>query len=162
MTEDYADSEWLNDGLSLALFLTVGSTGSLEPLKKFFSAERAYGLGSFSMGIEEMKQTASLASNSSLGLEAQTRVLEMSERLSSPTFLIKDIDDFVQNHPNHFAVADLLLLKFRLMRKTKASPDAIVNLLKDFRDRFPGDIRARRVGILIQEFFKDKGKDTKK
>ncbi|MFZ2956488.1 MAG: tetratricopeptide repeat protein [Candidatus Ozemobacteraceae bacterium] len=155
LTADCPESMWLNDGLRLALFLTMNSTGSLDPLNRFLAAERAAMLGSTSAAIASFTDLAITASSSGLGLEAASRVLLLSEGVGSDAVpLIASIDAFIGAHPAHYAVADLLLRKLSLLQQRDTEKTVVSDLLKDFLDRFPGDLRARRVSLLMEALMK--------
>lgn len=154
LTEQHPDSLWLNDGLELALFLTMNSIGSLEPVTKFLAAERLAAAGSLTAALSELEQLETVASSTPLGLEAKARRLLLSESVATAATLLPLVDAFVGFHPNHHAVPDLLLLKWHLLKQQGAGRDAISDLLKDFLDRFPGDLRARRISLAMEELMK--------
>jgi len=161
LTATFPESLWMNDGLQLALLLTMGSIGDLDPLKKFFSAERAFQIGNATEAIDLMKGIAAVASGSFLGLDAKGRALLMAERVVEPKALKKEAEDFVNFHPAHWLAPDLLLLKIRLMNRTGDPAEALADSFKDFIDRFPGDLRSRRAHLSLAELMKAKIKAEK-
>ncbi len=148
--DEYPSSFWINDALALALEITMGSIGNMEALGKLLGAERAAGVGSYSAALELYDQVRQLASGTSLAPEAEARHILLSERTASPTGLISRIDTFRKTNPAHLAGADLLLLKYRLQKRLNISIDIGQQTLREFLDRYPGDLRGRRVSRLLQ------------
>lgn len=149
MTGSFPESLWMNDGLNLALTVTMGSVGDFEPLQKYLAAERASLVGSPAAALALLQEVARVASESALGLDAQGQALLQAERTADPAALQKEIDTFVRFHPNHWLGPDLWLAGWRLMRRNGATPEAIADHLKAFTDRFPGDLRSRRVKLAL-------------
>ncbi|HNW35345.1 MAG TPA: tetratricopeptide repeat protein, partial [Candidatus Ozemobacteraceae bacterium] len=58
LTEEYPESLWMDDGLRLALLLTMGSTGSMDGLKTLFEADRLALTGSTSAAIGALEGLA--------------------------------------------------------------------------------------------------------
>ncbi|MBF0546864.1 MAG: tetratricopeptide repeat protein [Candidatus Riflebacteria bacterium] len=156
LTDKNPDSLWLNDGLNLALVLTAFSNPSLGLLKSYLDGERAASVGSFSEAIKDFELVASAASGTPLMSEALSRKLIVSEKTASPPTLLLDTKEFISKNPAHHSIPDLLLMEWRLMRKLNYDEATICDILKDFLDRFPGDLRARVVSANIEEIMKRK------
>jgi hypothetical protein len=73
---------------------------------------------------------------------------------TSPADLVNEIDGFLSEEPAHWRGPDLMMLKWRLLRQTKASREVQVDLLKEFVDRFPGDLRSRQARLMIARLMK--------
>jgi tetratricopeptide (TPR) repeat protein len=160
ITTDHPDSMWLNDALSLGLFLTMGSAGSMDPLIRYMEAERAAVVGSGAQALELMQAAVLLASGTSFQKDAQARVFLLSERVSTSTAdLLAQTDTWIGKNPAHPFVADLLLMKLRILQRETPPPEpVIIELLKDFSERFPGDLRSRKAAQTLQEIIRTKGK----
>ncbi|HNV70133.1 MAG TPA: tetratricopeptide repeat protein, partial [Candidatus Ozemobacteraceae bacterium] len=148
--DEFPSSTWVNDALALALEITMGSIGTMEALGKLFGAERAVAVGSFPAALDLYEQVRVLASGTSLSQEAEARHILLSERTASPAALIARIDAFRKANPAQLTGADLLLLKHRLQRRMNSSADERQQTLREFLDRYPGDLRGRRVTRLLQ------------
>lgn len=156
LTLEEPGSFWVNDGLNLALVLTMGSMGSLDHLKNYMQAERNFATGSVALAVDQMRKISELASGTPLDLDARAQLLLMSEKIEDPASLSKPLDLFIRKNPNHWTIPDLMMLQWRLMRRMHSDSGAIVDLLKDFTDRFPGDLRCRRVKSEIANIVKGK------
>ncbi len=163
ITDELPGSIWMNDGLGLALLITMGSTGNMDALGSYLRAERLNTIGSITASLAEMNRTIGLASGTPLEKDAIARSILISERLSKglgsdSEDLIGSASRFVDDQPAHWAVPDLLLLKARLMKRTGSTIDQQADALKEFADRFPGDLRSRRAKLMISELMKRKNR----
>ncbi|MBF0408711.1 MAG: tetratricopeptide repeat protein [Candidatus Riflebacteria bacterium] len=156
LTDEYSDSMWLNDGLSLALFITAHSGSSLDTVKLYFDAERASLCGMATEAVKIFAQVASMASGTLLAPESTAGSLIAGQKISPPDKLLKDIQDFVALNPAHHRVPDLILLQVKLMKKLDAKPDEIADKFKEFLDKAPGDLRVRKVSAEIESLMKNK------
>jgi len=149
LTDEYPESLWMDDGLRLALLLTMGSTGSMDSLKTLFEADRLALTGRVSAAITALEGLAVTASGTPLALDATAKALLLSETASDAAQLQQKLESFVSRHPAHWTVPDLMMLQWRLMRRSGTPPATEVELLKQFVDRFPGDLRCRRARLAI-------------
>lgn len=154
LTEEYPESLWMDDGLRLALQLTMGSTGSLDGLKVIFEADRLALTGRASEAVPALEGLAATASGTPLALDASAKALLFSETASDSAVLIQKLGSFVARHPAHWAVPDIMMLQWRLMKRSKTPPTSEVELLKEFVDRFPGDLRCRRARLAIADLLR--------
>ncbi|HNW34091.1 MAG TPA: hypothetical protein PKM25_04115, partial [Candidatus Ozemobacteraceae bacterium] len=97
---------------------------------------------------------AGTASGTPLALDAAAKALLLSENASDAAQLQLKLDSFITRHPAHWAVPDLMMLQWRLMRRSGTPPTAEVELLKQFVDRFPGDLRCRRARLAIADLLR--------
>ncbi|HEY9071398.1 MAG TPA: tetratricopeptide repeat protein [Candidatus Ozemobacteraceae bacterium] len=156
ITEEYPESLWMDDGLRLALQLTMGSAGSLDHLKTYLEAERLAMIGSLSAAVSALENLSTNASGTPLALDAEATALLYAETTTDPARLAQQIETFIARHPAHGSVPDLMMLQWRLLRKTNAPAASEVELLKSFADRFPGDLRSRRARVALAELLRQK------
>lgn len=154
LTEEYPESLWMDDGLRLALLLTMGSAGSMDGLKIIFEADRLALTGRGAEAIPLLEGLAVTASGTPLALDAAARALVLSEAASDTVSLISRLESFAARHPAHWAVPDIMMLQWKLMKRMQTPPASEVELLKQFVDRFPGDLRCRRVRLAIADLLR--------
>jgi tetratricopeptide (TPR) repeat protein len=154
LTESMPESLWLDDGLHLALTLTMGSAGSMDDLPAFLRAQRLHLLGSDSAAIALLEELGSRLATASLGLDARGTALLFGERTREPEPLMTDIEAFLKEMPDHWTGPDLMALTWRLLDRSGATSDRVVNHLKSFIDRFPGDLRTRQARLTIARLLK--------
>lgn len=162
LTTQHPESMWMNDGLHLALTLTMGSVGDLEPLKKYLAAERAASVGSTSTALALWNEVASVASETAFGRDARARALLVEAEFSpDPSAVLKEVEGFVRLNPTHWLAPDLWIARGRLLRETGAAPEALADHYKEFLDRYPGDLRARRAKLALADLMRAKAAQGK-
>ncbi|HOT29414.1 MAG TPA: tetratricopeptide repeat protein [Candidatus Ozemobacteraceae bacterium] len=154
LTEEYPESLWMDDGLRLALLITMGSTGNMDGLKILFEADRLALTGKAIEAVPALESLALTASGTPLALDAAAKALLFSETASDAASLMSKLDAFVARHPAHWAVPDLMMLHWRLMKRSNAPATSELELLKQFVDRFPGDLRSRRARLAIADLLR--------
>jgi len=143
--EQYSESEWVNDALTMANFITRRSTGDFGLLKTTLKAERLAMTGQRQTARDELKALITAnATASSLIDEIRAEVIELQEHDSDPTALIAEIDRYAQEKPESHKTADLWELKWHLMKRKAASQAEIREHLQTFIDNFPSDLRSGR------------------
>ncbi|NLF96599.1 MAG: tetratricopeptide repeat protein [Candidatus Riflebacteria bacterium] len=141
----YSESEWVNDALEMANFITRRSTGDFTLLKTVLKAERLAMTGKRQTARDELKALITAnATASALIDEIRAELLQLQEYDSDPTALIAEIDKFAQEKPDYYKTADLWELKWHLMKRKSASQAEIREHLQTFIDNFPSDLRSGR------------------
>ncbi len=163
LTSTNPESMWMNDGLHLALTLTMGSVGDLDPLKKYLAAERAALVGSTAVALSLWNEVATVASESAFGRDARARALLVeAEFTADPQTALKEVEGFVRLNPAHWLAPDLWIARGRLLRETGAAPEVLADHYKEFLDRYPGDLRARRAKLALADLMRAKASQGKK
>ena len=158
--DDFPDSLWVNDALSLALSLTMGSEGDLDTLASLLASERAAVRGEIPEALALLEKAAQTATESPLLKDIQARRFLITAQGTATTTadLSAEMDAWMARNPAHWAIPDLMMLKWRRLRETPGHQESeIVELLKEFQERFPGDLRSRRVKLVLQEIYRIKG-----
>ncbi len=143
--DDFSESEWVNDALEMANFITRRSTGDFALLKTALKAERLSMTGQHSSARDELK--AAIAANATASAvidEMRAEVIQLQEHDSDPAALIAEIDQYAKEKPGSHKTADLWELKWQLMKRKSASTAEISEHLQTFIDNFPSDLRSGR------------------
>jgi tetratricopeptide (TPR) repeat protein len=148
--EQFSESEWVNDALTMANFITRRSTGDFGLLKTSFKAERLAITGQRQTARDELKAlvTANATASSVLD-EIRAEIIELQEHDSDPSALIAEIDRYAQENPTSYKTADLWELKWHLMKRKASSQAEISEHLQTFIDNFPSDLRSGRFKKII-------------
>jgi tetratricopeptide (TPR) repeat protein len=159
--DEYPDSLWVNDALSFALSLTMSSEGDLDTLGNLLAAERATQRGDASAALILLEKVEKTATDTPLLKDIQAKRFLISLQASDPAFVTSNtagLEAWMARNPAHWAIPDLMMLKWRRLRETPGNHEsAVVELLKEFQERFPGDLRCRRVKLALQEIYRSKG-----
>lgn len=143
IVENFTESEWLNEALEMANFITRRSFGNFELLKSALKAERLTMTGQHEAAQNELSSAiAGNASATTLVREMQAEVIELQEESGDPAVLVSKIDKFAQNNPDSHKTADLWELKWRLLKRKAAPAEDIREHLQTFIDSFPSDLRS--------------------
>ncbi|PKL42429.1 MAG: hypothetical protein CVV41_14930 [Candidatus Riflebacteria bacterium HGW-Riflebacteria-1] len=158
--ESFTESEWVNEALEMAAFITRRSTGDFELLKTALKAERLAMTGQHLAAANELKQAITAnASASSLINEMQAEVIQLKKQLSEPATLLAEIDKYAKDNPTSHKTADLWELKWQLLKREAAPADDIREHLQTFVDNFPSDLRSGKFKkILSRKAAQEKNK----
>lgn len=141
--DNFTESEWVNDALEMASFITRRSLGNFELLKSALKAERLAKTGQHQAAMGEL--TAAINGNASattLVSEMQAEIILLQEQVNDPATLIAEIDKYAQNNPDNHKTADLWELKWLLLKRQAAPASEIREHLQTFVDNFPSDLRS--------------------
>ncbi|PKL50601.1 MAG: hypothetical protein CVV42_02430 [Candidatus Riflebacteria bacterium HGW-Riflebacteria-2] len=143
--DEFSESEWVNDALEMANFITRRSTGDFGLLNSALKAERLAMTGQTEAARDELqKAIAANASASAVIDEMRAEIIQLQEHDSEPTSLIAEIDKYAREKPESHKTADLWELKWQLMKRKSASQEEIREHLQTFIDKFPSDLRSGR------------------
>ena len=158
--EKFSESEWVNEALEMATFITRRSTGNFELLKTALKTERLAMTGQHQAAADELKQAiTSNASASSLINEMRAELIQLQEQQNDPTTLIAEIDKYAKDNPESHKTADLWELKWQLLKRQAAQADEIREHLQTFVDNFPSDLRSGKFKkILARKAAQEKNK----
>jgi tetratricopeptide (TPR) repeat protein len=155
--EKFPETLWVNDSLRMALFITRGSAGSFDIMKNYLKAERKFAIGKQAEAIRIMQDLVKgTASSTGILTDVPSKILLMQEKSEDPEELLKKIELIKRGQPGHWLLPELMMLKWRLMKKTKKSDQQIVEHLHNFIERYPADIRCESLKRAIS--FIEKGK----
>lgn len=150
ITDNFSESEWLNEALEMANFITRRSLGSFELLKSALKAERLAMTGQHAAAQNELSSAISdNASATALVREMSAEIIELQEESEDAAVLISKIDKFAQNNPDSHKTADLWELKWRLLKRKAAPAEEIREHLQTFIDHFPSDLRSGKFKKLL-------------
>ncbi|EKD81543.1 MAG: TPR protein, partial [uncultured bacterium] len=136
--DNFTESEWVNEALEMATFITRRSIGNFELLKTDLKAERLAMTGKHQAAIDELKSAITgNASASALISERQAEIIQLQEQNSDPVALINEIDKFAKDNPGNHKTADLWELKWQLLKRKAAPAEEIREHLQTFVDNFP-------------------------
>ena len=152
IVENLPESIWANDALELAMLVTRTSVGDFSLIKNLMQARRKAATGE-TKEAEKLyeKIVGENASMTAFISElAAEKILQASSHLESDEVL-KRIDAFVKENPDHFKSADLLDRKLYILRRKEANENDIRELMQKFIDHFPNDLRSGRFKKLIEQ-----------
>lgn len=149
--EEYPESEWVNDSLSFALYITRRSIGDLTMLAGSLQSQRLVNSGKYSEGAEILKDIVKghTATDTPLITEIKADIIAIESRYLSQDKLFKNIEAFATANPDNFKTADLYELKWLALRKNNAPDAEIHSLLLKFIEQFPSDLRSARFRRLL-------------
>jgi len=143
--EEMTESEWTNDALELANFIMRRSITDFSLIKKTMQAERLKYAKKYDQAVELLAETIKEnASATTLVSEIQAEIVTLKSFYYEPGAAIKEIDRFATDNKDHFKVADLWEIKWRLMKKLNYKASEIREHLQTFIDFFPSDLRSGR------------------
>ncbi|GAB4267337.1 MAG: hypothetical protein Kow0029_01820 [Candidatus Rifleibacteriota bacterium] len=151
IVENYPESIWVNDALSLALFVTKTSVGDFSMIKNILKARRLAAVGNCreAGGLYEKVITENASFTALITEFTAEDILNSSFYLPDDKVLEK-IGEFEKLHKNHYATTDLMEKKLFYLRKRNAGADEIKELMQKFIDRFPYDLRSGRFRKLLE------------
>lgn len=155
ITQDHPESLLMDDALDLALFITMGSAGGPDALNAYLEAERRAMSGKFTEAVSEMEKIAGIASDTTIALDAEAKILLYSKHLTDRAGLTDKIDAFRREHPGHWLGAELLNVKWQLARNESATEAEKSELLKEFVDRYPTDLRSRHMKLILSDMLRE-------
>ncbi len=166
IVETLTESDWTNDALELANFIIRRSIGNFEMLSRALRSERLVYQSDFRGAVKELeKAIATTASATELISEMEAEIIELQKHFLPATDIIKSIDSFAAKHQQHFKTADLLEIKWKLLKRENASPEQITEHLQTFVDNFPNDLRTGRfkkiLSLQAEAFNKQKQEEKK-
>ncbi|MBU1106016.1 MAG: tetratricopeptide repeat protein [Candidatus Riflebacteria bacterium] len=141
--DNFTESEWVNEALEMANYITRRSIGNFELLKKALKAERLAMTGQHQAAMGELISAINgNASATTLVSEMQAEIIQLQEQDGEPATLIAEIDKYVKSNPDSYKIADLWELKWQLLKRQAAPASAIREHLQTFVDNFPSDLRS--------------------
>jgi len=143
--DEFSESEWVNDALEMANFITRRSTGDFALLKTALKAERLTMTGQHQAARDELKAAITANATASTVIdEMRAEMIELQKHDTDPATLITEMDQYAKEKPGSHKTADLWELKWRLMKQKSAAPAEIREHLQTFIDNFPADLRSGR------------------
>lgn len=148
---EYPNSKFVNNALDFALYITRRSTGDLTMLEKFLAAERL----KYSGNPQEASQTLENVIKqqgqpiTELIVEAKADIIMLKASYKDHDKIKEMIREFRKNYPDTYKLADLYELKLFVMRQQNSPASQQQELMLQFIELFPNDLRRGRFESLL-------------
>ncbi|MGM0600193.1 MAG: tetratricopeptide repeat protein [Candidatus Rifleibacteriota bacterium] len=151
--ENYSGSIFTNDALKLALFITRTSVGDFSLARNYLGAKRLAAIGDCKAAVEKFNEIIKenqTASSTPLLKQVEAEKLIAGSFYTAADEILSQLQDFTSQNSDHFMAADLRKLEIDISRRVGKDKETIKNLIQNFADDFPNDLRAGRYRKLLE------------
>ncbi len=145
-------SNYVNDGLELALDITSYSLGDFSAINHKLNAARLIACGENIKALKELDEAikALPASSTSLISNLEADKILISDSNKNFDEITKSINEFILKYPDSLRKADLEEYKIKLMQRLDKSQNSIEEEMKSFIANYPNDLRSGKYKLCLE------------